>query len=242
MLHWLRIALVTDPLALLWLTAMGFGTVVANMLDRRGDLGHRVAAFLSRCLFVTSGVPARVTGKKNVPRGGAFVVVVNHESMLDIPALMARLPVSFRFLAKESLYGAPFIGWHLKLGGHIRVDREDKRAAVKVMAEARRLLEQGTPVVVFAEGSRSRSGLQAFKGGAAHLAIRAGVPVLPVGLTGTGDALPRGSIHIRPRPISVRIGELIPTAGLGKQDSGELTSRLHESVAALISAPTPEPA
>ncbi len=242
MLRWLRIRLITDPCAALWVVMMGFTTLAANVIDRRGNLGHRVASFWSRLLLVTSGFRTTVTGAENVPSSAPFVLVANHESMLDIPLLMACVPASFRFMAKRSLCRMPFVGWHLVLGGHVRVDREDKRAAVKVMAEARRLLDRGTPVVIFAEGSRSSSGLQSFKGGAAHLAIRAGVPVLPVALVDTRKALPRGSVHIRPHPVAVRIGKLIPTDGLGKRDAEALTQKLRETVAALIAAPAAEAA
>lgn len=239
MLRWLRIWLITDPCAAAWVVLMGCTTTIANLLDRRGNLGHRVAAFWSRLLMLTSGFQTSVEGTENVPRRGAFILVANHESMLDIPLLMACVPASFRFMAKRSLCRMPFVGWHLVLGGHVRVDREDKRAAVKVMADARKLLERGVPVVIFAEGSRSTTGLRAFKGGAAHLAIRTGCPVLPVGLVGTRKALPRGSMHIRPASVAVRVGEMVSTAGLGKQDAESLTRTLQARVRELIAQPMP---
>jgi 1-acyl-sn-glycerol-3-phosphate acyltransferase len=232
--RFLRIALITDPLATVEVVLMGFTTAMAHFVDRRGVLGFRVAAFWARALLFTSGVRVDAAGQERVPRDRGVVFVVNHRSMMDVPVLMACLPVHFRFLAKESLFRVPFIGWNLSLGGHVRVDREDKRSAARALAQARRIIQAGTSVVVFAEGSRSEGGMRRFKGGAAHLAIRSGAPVVPVGLAGTRDALPRGSIHIRPARVQARVGVPMETAGMTAADSEELTRRVQDRVSELI--------
>lgn len=237
LLHTLRIALVTDPLAALCIFLMGITAGTASLLDRSGNLAHRIASFWGRFLLFVGGVRIQTEGLEHVPRGEGLVLVSNHGSMLDIAVLMGRLPLSFRFLAKRSLFKVPFIGWHLFLGGHIGIVREDKRAAVKAMARAREILGRDTSVLIFAEGSRSAEGMRSFQGGAAHLAIKAGARVLPIGLTGTRDALPRGSMHIRPARVTLRVGEPIATASLTSRDQKELTARLQTAVSRLIAPP-----
>ena len=230
----LRIALVTNPLAAICVALMGVTCALASMVDRSGHTAHRLASFWGRRLLFVSGVRMDVAGLERVPRQGGLVLVSNHQSMMDIPVLMAYLPVSFRFLAKRQLFRLPFIGWHLALGGHIKIDRTDKRAAVRALSRARELLKRDTSVLVFAEGSRSASGVQSFKAGAAHLAIKAGATAVPIGLTGTRQSLPGGSLQIRPEPVRLRVGLPIPTAGLSSRDQEQLTEKLRASVAALI--------
>jgi len=235
----LRIALITDPLAAVCVVGMGVTSSLASMVDRDGDLAHRVVSWWARRLLFAAGVKVDAAGKDRVPKESGLVFVSNHRSMMDIPVLMAHLPASFRFLAKRSLFRTPFIGWHLSLGGHIGIEREDKRSAAKGLAQARRLLGNGGSVLLFAEGSRSRVDLDSFKGGAAHLAIKSGATVVPVGLVGTRNALPRGSFHIRPEPVRLRIGDPISTDGMTSRDHDRLTQTLYARVRDLIAEPAP---
>jgi 1-acyl-sn-glycerol-3-phosphate acyltransferase len=204
----LRIVLITNPLAAFAVFMMGVSTATCHFLDRSGRAGHWAAWFWSRFLILVSGVKLDAKGQENVPRENGLVLVSNHLSMMDIPILMLSLPVVFLFMAKESLFNFPFIGWNLKGGGHIPVNREDKRSAVKALAEARRKVQAGKSVLIFAEGSRSHGGeMRKFKSGAAHLAIKTGATVVPIGIRGSAEALPRGTIQVRPARIRVRIGE-----------------------------------
>jgi 1-acyl-sn-glycerol-3-phosphate acyltransferase len=234
MLRTLRIALITDPLAALCVLMMGLSVAAASVLSPTREPVHKAARFWSRLLLLTSGVRLRVTGREKVPRNRGIVFVANHQSMMDIPTLMLSLPRTIRFLAKESLFGFPLIGWYLRFGQHISVNREDRRDSVRALADARKHLAKGNCVLVFAEGTRSDQGLQEFKAGAAHLAIKAGAPMVPVGVRGTAATLPKGSIHIRPGRLNVCIGEPIETAGLDSKASAGITEELQSRVAALI--------
>ncbi len=240
--RFLRIALVTDPIAAVMVPSMGITSAVADLLDRRGHWGHWVAAFWSRALLRVAGVKLDVAGTEKVPRGRPVVFAANHRSMIDIPVLMSVLPVSHRYLAKRSLVWMPFIGWHLVLGGHVLVHRATKAGAVKTFSAALKRLEEGTPVVVFAEGGRSEDRLRSFKQGAARLALRAGAPVVPVGITGSAPVLPKGSCHVRPGRIRVRVGDPIETRGMTKRDAEPLTRKMEAAVASLIAEPAPEAA
>lgn len=214
---------------------MGLCTAVAHTIDRSGNSGHWAACFWSRFMLFTSGVRLDVQGGEDTPRHGRLLIVSNHRSMLDIPVLIVSLPVSFRFMAKLSLFRTPFIGWHLSLGGHIPVEREDKRAALKAFAAARRKMENGAPMLLFPEGSRSPSGLRPFKPGAALLALKAKATIVPVGVSGTGEALPRGTIQVRPAHVRVRIGKPIPAGRF--TEANALTAELQRRVAELIAEP-----
>jgi len=177
-----------------------------------------------------------VEGLDRIQPDGGYVFAANHLSLMDTPLVIAYIPAQFRFLAKRSLFRVPFIGGHLKRAGHIRVDREDPRSAVKVMGVAAELIRKdGISILVFPEGSRSEDGkLQEFKEGAAYLAIKAGVPVVPVAISGTHAVLPPGSVLVRSGKATLRIGHPIPTGSLQLSDRALLTRRIREEVAALL--------
>ena len=143
---------------------------------------------------------------------------------MDIPALLARLPYQFRFFAKTGLYRIPFLGTHLRRAGHLAVDRSSPRASLKSMSEGARIVAQrGVSVLLFPEGGRAPQGLRAFKEGAAYIAIKAGVPVVPMALVGMRELLP--------------IGNPIPTKGMKISAHDALTERLYAEVSALLGQP-----
>ena len=227
------------PLGGACVVCMGMTSVVVSLFDSRGDKTHKAVAFWSRVFLTLCRIRVTARGKENVPKDSSLVLVANHLSLIDIPVLMAHLPVSFRFLAKTSLFKVPFIGWHLHRGGHIRVVREDTRASVRALARARKVLERGISVLVFAEGSRSRGKMQEFKAGAAHLAVKAGIRMVPIGLVGTEKVMPKGTLDLRPGRVTLSIGQPIETAGLAGKDNATLTETLRERVAELITEPAP---
>jgi 1-acyl-sn-glycerol-3-phosphate acyltransferase len=208
-----------------------------------GGLGRLLSRIFLRC----AGIRLRVDGLQRLQNGGVYVFAVNHESTIDPPVLAASLPPPVRFIAKQALFRSPILGGYLRRGRHIPVDRQDARSAVRSLAEAARCIrDEGASVLVFAEGTRSDE-LRSFKGGAAHLAIHCGVPVVPVALVGAAGVLPKGSMLVRPGPLSVIIGEPIPTGSMDRGDRDRLTSLLFDRVAALISgspvsAPSPQSA
>jgi 1-acyl-sn-glycerol-3-phosphate acyltransferase len=225
----LRRWFVTNPLAAL----VFLGFYLEGRLSSPGAL-HGVVVRWARRLLAVSGV--RVTVHGQAPRdGGPFVIVSNHQSLTDTPILLSYLGLDLRFIAKRSLFDVPIIGHQLTRGGHISVEREDARGALESLAAAERVLrEQQVSVLVFAEGTRSDGELQEFKTGAAHLAIQAGVAVLPVALTGTVALLPKGAFTIHSGDVKLAIGEPISTAGLTRRDREAFTKRLRDEVAGLL--------
>jgi len=206
------------------------------------DRNRAVAGRLLRLCgaFISRSFPfwrIRIDGRW--PRGkGAYVVVANHQSFLDI-FLLSNLPHEMKWVAKRSLFKIPWVGWAFWLVGDIAVDRGDAASALEVMAKARRYLERGMSVMLFPEGTRSRDGkLLPFKAGAFKLAIEAGVPVLPIAVSGTAQGMPKGTPWVRPSRLTVRILDPVPTKGLGDRD----LRKLRDDVQAMIAAALPAPA
>jgi len=167
------------------------------------------------------------------------VLVSNHTSYLDIPVILSSVPVQIRFFAKKGLFSVPFLGWHLRHAGHLEVVRDDARASLRSMTEGARLIrERGISVVLFPEGGRTPvSGIRPFKEGAAHIAIKSGVPVVPVGLINVRNALPMGSILLRPVTVEIHIGDPIETTDLKPSDRGSLNETLQAKVIELVGDP-----
>lgn len=233
----LRALLITDPLIIIATLAYGTANLIAAVLHASEERQIAIARAWARMLLRIAGVKLRVEGLQHVDPAGAYVFVSNHVSYMDTPVVFANIPVQFRFLAKKELFNVPGIGVHLTRAGHIPVPIEAK-AFLRTLTEAGRLVrERGISILVFPEGGRSENGeLQEFKDGAAYLAIKAGVPVVPLGLTGMFRILPMGSVHMRSGQVTLRVGEPIPTAGMTLADRGRLTQILRERVAELSGA------
>jgi 1-acyl-sn-glycerol-3-phosphate acyltransferase len=211
------------------------GSFLASLVDRSGNASHRAARVWGKLLLAVSFIRVTVTGLEKLDAKGSYVFVANHSSYMDIPAILSRFPQQFRFFAKIGLYRIPFLGWHLKWAGHLPVDRSNARHRLQSMNEgARTIAQRHVSMLLFPEGGRSPQGLREFKEGAAYMAIKAGVPIVPVAIRGMRTLLPMGSIHIRSGKVRVCVGAPIPTAHLKLSDRLELTQRLHDEVAAML--------
>lgn len=199
--------------------ALGVGTttVVASLLAIPAVLWSRdrgvpaVARVWAQLCLRIAGVTVRLEDRSGglVP---PYVVMVNHTSHFDVPALYAVLPIPVRFVAKRELQYVPIFGQVLALGAAIMIDRGHKSRAIASIERAGGAIRRGASVVLFPEGTRTPPGrLGPLKKGPFHLAVEAQVPVLPVGIIGTGGVLPRGSWRTRPGEVVVRIGApLVP--------------------------------
>jgi 1-acyl-sn-glycerol-3-phosphate acyltransferase len=169
-----------------------------------------------------------------------YVVVANHQSQLDIPLLFGGLPMPIRFLAKRSLFFIPVFGWSLWGARFIPVDRGSSRKARRSIEKAAERIRRGPSLVVFPEGTRTPDGaLQPFKSGAFVMAVKAGVPVLPVAIRGSFDVVPKQRIAVRPGTVEVIIGAPIPTDGLGAGDKEKLKTVARERVAEMLRTRAP---
>lgn len=188
---------------------------------------------------VVGAPPRRVRGRT--------VVVGNHASQAD-PFLISYLPWEMKWLGKSSLFKAPVLGWSMWLAGDVPVRRGDSESIGEAMRRCARWLERGMPVMIFPEGTRSRTGeLGPFKDGAFRLAIETGADVLPIAVSGTGDALPKHSWKLGRAEARVTVGTPISTAGMSlsdverlKADARAQIEELRARLAAAMSA-LPDP-
>ena len=230
----LRSLLFTDPLIILVTIAFGTVSFIVSFFDSTGRLANKLARPWGRWLLRVARVQLTVEGVEKIDPEQSYVFVANHRSYMDIPAILASIPLEFRFYAKQGLFLVPFLGTHLKRAGHLPVVRGDARASVKSMTLGAHLIqERKISMLLFPEGGRSRAGMREFKEGAAYIAIKAGVAIVPLGLTGTRYVLPMGSNYVRGGPVVLKVGDPIPTAGLKLQDRAQLTETLSRQVAEL---------
>ena len=231
----LRALLITDPLVVLATIGFASTSLIASIYDPHKRRQSAIASAWARALLGIGGVKVKVEGLEKISKDGSYIFVANHLSYMDTPVVLANIPVHFRFLAKQGLFQIPFLGWHLSRAGHVPVPREDARAAVKTMAAAAQIVrERSVSLLIFPEGGRTRDGkLAEFKEGAAYIGIRAGVPLVPIGLIGTREVLPFGSAHIRGGTVTMRIGDPIATERAAAHERVRLTSELRERILAL---------
>jgi 1-acyl-sn-glycerol-3-phosphate acyltransferase len=232
-LSYLRTFLVTLPLVYLSTVVFGSVSLVVSLFDATGRGQHACARVWARSLLLFAGVRVVVRGLENIAPGRTYIFAANHQSYMDIPVAFARLPVNFRIMAKASLFHIPFLGWHLRRSGHLLVERDNPLRAARSLLAAASHIRSGTPVFVFPEGGRSPDGhFQEFKAGMFLLAIKAGVPVIPVTLNGTRAVLKMRSWNIRPGRVEMILHAPIPTEGLHFRAAQELSARVRDTIAA----------
>jgi 1-acyl-sn-glycerol-3-phosphate acyltransferase len=178
--------------------------------------------------------PWRLKVEGRFPDRRAYVVVANHQSMLDI-LLLSHIPREMKWIAKESLFKLPWVGWMLRMSGDIAVRRGDAESGGEALGRARAYLGRGMSVMIFPEGTRSAKGtLLPFKSGAFRLAIEAGVPILPIAVSGTAHGMPKNSPWVRPCRATARILEPVSVDGLGTGDAQKLRDLVRDRIAAAL--------
>jgi 1-acyl-sn-glycerol-3-phosphate acyltransferase len=218
---------------LIALVTAGFGTVagICGLWDRSGRQQHWLAQRWAATMLRVTFSPVQVVGGEKLERYPVAVYASNHLSYMDTPVLFAKLPFQFRILAKQGLWKIPFVGWYLERSG-LPIDEASPRSAVAGLLRGVAALKAGMPLVLFPEGARSPDGhLQTWASGAAFMALRAGVPLVPLALVGTYELLPIHVYSLRPRPVMIIVGDAISTEGLTVKDSDALTERLYEEIA-----------
>jgi 1-acyl-sn-glycerol-3-phosphate acyltransferase len=237
LLRKLRGVLIADPAVVVATIFFGSISLMVSFFDHTGVVQIRVARAWARALLAAAGVRVHVEGLEQIDPNGSYVFIANHASYYDTPVALAHIPAQFRFLAKRGLFQIPFLGTHLSRAGHIPVPRQDPRASVKTMQTAAETIQRKKiSLLIFPEGGRSHDGvLRPFKEGGAYIAIRAGVPVVPLVLTGTRAVLPYGSGVIQPGDVRLRIFKPIDTSNLTLKDRGRLTEEVRQLISSNLS-------
>lgn len=235
----LRALFITDPLIVVATIVLGLLSLLVSLFETDGRRQVAIAQYWSRVLLFIAGVKLEIEGLEKIDPNGSYVFVSNHVSYMDTPVVLGHIPLQFRFLAKKSLFSIPLLGYHLKRAGHIPVLRENPRAAIKAMSEAAKAIrDRGVSILIFPEGRRSLTGLKPFKEGAAYIAIKAGVPVIPLCVKGTLEVLPMGSLNVRPGRVLLRVGDPVPTSHLTLHQRAQLNDVLFQRVSELLGEPS----
>src|SRR5437660_1594651 len=220
-----------DPLIWLYTVLFGIASIPFGFFDRDGSILHAFARAWARLTMKSIFSPMQVIGLDHIDTSRPHVYAVNHGSALDIPVLYAYLPFQFRILHKKELLSYPIVGWHLKRSGQVCVDQQNPTRSVGQLKSALRTLKRGMPLVIFPEGGRTPDGrIQPFLPGAFFLAIKAQVDIVPIALVGTYELLPMDTYHIKPRPLEMRVGEPIATAGLTLRGMEELSGKVQRAM------------
>jgi 1-acyl-sn-glycerol-3-phosphate acyltransferase len=237
--HWWRTVFFLIPAISVYTAVLGAASIVSSLLDRRGHFAHHCARAWSWLILRTTGVKVAVEGLDRVVPGTTYVFVSNHQSIYDTPVLFWSLPFQLRIIAKASLAKFPVLGWHLKRGRHLFVDRDHPDRA-GILLRWRSLVSEGLSLIIFAEGTRSRDGHVArFKGGSFLLAIQAGLPVVPVAVIGTRQVMPKGRLRTEPAHVRLIVHDPIAPPALAAptvQDAKAFANRVHAIVAATVAA------
>jgi 1-acyl-sn-glycerol-3-phosphate acyltransferase len=229
-IRWLTYLLLL-PLVALATTFFGCISLICGLWDKSGRQQHAIARAWARVLLLLSLSPVELIGADKLRLHEVAVYASNHLSYYDTPVLFAKLPFQFRILAKQPLWKIPFIGWYLNHSGQVPVDQSSARSAVASLSRGVNTLKSGLPLVIFPEGGRAADGrTHAFLSGCAFMAIKAGVPLVPLTLVGTYELLPIHVYHFNPRPLKVIVGDPIPTTGLTTRDADALTQQLYETI------------
>jgi 1-acyl-sn-glycerol-3-phosphate acyltransferase len=216
-------------LPMVGLMVVVFGTValVCGVWDTDGRQQSLVARWWGRAMLRVAMSPVTVEHAERFPEPRTAVYACNHLSYFDTPALYAKLPFQFRIIAKAPLWKVPFVGWYLNRSGQVPIDQTSVRSGVVSLGRGAKTLEAGMPLVIFPEGGRAFNGeLQPMMAGAAWMAIKAQVPLVPLTLVGTYELLPIHVYALRPRPLKLVVGEPMATAGMTTRDADALTARL----------------
>jgi 1-acyl-sn-glycerol-3-phosphate acyltransferase len=227
-LSYARSLCVTAPLVFIVTGVMGSLSLAASLMDSSGRLQRGCARLWARSILAVCGVRLRISGNTSFHDNVTYVFFVNHQSHMDIPIVIAAIPISFRFTAKKELFRIPFLGWHLRRSGHIAVDRQNPHAAVKSFRGASAKLRTGTSLVFFPEGATSLDGsIQPFKAGGFVLAERSEAEVVPVTIRGSRAVFPPKTYHVRGGLVEVTLGNPIPSKGSSLR---ELTARVRTEI------------
>jgi len=207
----------------------GIGVIFASLIDKRGELQHKIGRVWGRCLLSACRIKVSVQGRSNIKPSGTYIFMSNHQSNVDIPVLQTFLPCHFKWLAKAELFRIPFFGFILKRAGYISIDRFGRESAIDSLARAAEKIKNGISVLIFPEGSRSIDGnIRSFKKGGFFLAVDSGVPVVPVILHGTGAIMSKKTgVRVNRGNVVVEIGKPIETSAYTRETRETLLNEVY---------------
>jgi 1-acyl-sn-glycerol-3-phosphate acyltransferase len=234
----MRSVLILDPLIWLYTLVLGILALPGGMFDQSGRRLHWFSRAWSWLIMKTILSPVKVTGLEKIDTSKPHVYAVNHASAMDIPVLYVYLPFQFRIVFKKELLAYPVVGWQLRRSGQVCIDQQKPTNSIAAIRSAVKSLKAGMPLVIFPEGGRTPDGeIKPFLPGAFFLALKAQVDIVPVALIGTYELLPMDTYHIKCRPLEMRVGDPISTAGLTMRDLEGVSEKVRRAMEELYYAP-----
>ena len=233
----LRTILVYLTAIIAYLIAFPFIIVHGLLAKDRSESFLLATRVWCRWVLKAAGITITTHGRQHIPQT-PVVFVANHASYLDIPILAITLPFRVRFVARDNLFRAPFLGWIMRHSAHIPIERKGSKKSLKVLLETAHKVKQGLSVLIFPEGTRSSDGtIGTFKKGSLLIASRAKATIVPIAIKGSHQIMPRHSFFIRPTTVTVTIGEPINYFSAEKTESPdetELLQKLRDQIKAMM--------
>ena len=201
-----------------------------TILARETDSIYAVGRFGARLAVWLSGAKLEVHGRENIRPGRAALYLANHQSNVDPPALVSILPPVW-IMAKKEFFNVPLLNIGMRMRGFIAIDRKNRTGAIQSIDRAAEAMKSGRPFIAFPEGTRSPDGrLRRFKGGVFVMAIKAGVPVVPISVSGSRKVMAKGEFAMHPARVRITFHDPVPTTGMTIEDRGRLREAVRERI------------
>lgn len=224
--------LVLIPVTLLSTLLVCVLIIIFSALGMRDFASRVLAAQWARLNMLFTLMTIEIEGREKVVTGRSYIIVSNHQSLLDIYVLYGYIGMNIRWVMKKELRSIPVFGLACEMMGQIIIDRSNTQAALESINTARGRIKNGLSVIFFAEGTRSRNGeVKPFKKGAFRLAQELGVPILPVSIHDTNKVLPSDGLDWHPGHVKLRFHDPIPTDGLTAGDVLTLGEQTRQVIA-----------
>jgi 1-acyl-sn-glycerol-3-phosphate acyltransferase len=210
---------------------LGSIIIAISPFDRNGNVVHYIGKFWSLLNIYLSGTRLTIKGTERIIKGHTYIVMSNHQSLVDTWALIGKLPLQLRWTIKSEVKKMPVFGYALERMGHIYVGEKKRKQRNLTLQKALKKLKEGLSVVIYPEGTRSKDGyLQRFHKGGAIIAIRSSVPILPVTINGSRFVLPKGTLALMPGKIEVIVGEPIGSGMFGEDGKDQLIAGVKSAI------------
>ena len=210
---------------------MSFWCIIISIIPNSENRIHKIAKLWAKILLLMSNTKVEVIGVENILRGKPQIFMANHQSDFDILIILAHIPGQFRWIAKKELFHIPVFGAAMKAAGYIEIDRHNHEKAMQNLDEAALRIREGKSLMSFPEGSRSRDGgIKTFKQGIFHLAIKSGVPIVPVSIIGSGEIMPKRSLKVTPGKVKLVIDKPIDVKNYTIENRHELIDQVRKVI------------
>lgn len=211
---------------------LGLIYIFLSPIDFKGRIFEFLSRNWSKIILFISGVKVKIIGIENINKNQSYIVVSNHQSLFDIPVVIANLPLSIRMIAKKGLFMIPIFGWAIYIAGHISIERGNGKKAKRSLEKAlEKIRKRRFSIVVYPEGTRSPDGeVKEFGKGAFRLAFDSKLPILPVSIKGSRMILPKGSLKINKGEIKIIIGKPIITENIEKRELNILKDKVRNGI------------